>query len=608
MEAPTQSRVGTLRRLATPALLVALTAGLCANPPLSPLPPPFYSFDLSSPTVLAGFVGADDILAYGFPHPLVAVPASALGLGLPGDDLDALGGNDAATPSGTLISLLFSVNRQTIGTADPDPGLLAAGIPFNAKDQAWREQAAGDLYMSLELFAAPSFVPAARYRVTNNALVRNNYDEGGESFSAEPPTSAQDSGGGAPQDNTDASAGAAAPAAEGGAVFRNIYFSLTRQSPSLQVLPGHQFPSGAHLYFNANDRGRSPTQLYAAFFELGLVQGDDIDALIVLDAGTPGIFDTGDRILFSLDRLSPSRNTIPGHSAEGAAADVFMVEFGFPPTTLAQAAQLGLGATLDNIDALDLFPCDDAYSCALLHGIQSNRGDLNCDHAVDFDDINAFVLAISDPSLYATLFPYCNWYNGDCDCDGDVDFDDINGFVACLAGDCPCPVPPPANDRCADAQAIAEPYPVTVFGTNKLATIDYPGVLDWNAVWYRVHLPYASNHVAVRYCGAEEGFGTVGIVYYDACTDCPNYHIVSGYAWNTCAVGGAYGIDMWWNGVSGPRDLWIPAYCVGASGLPMDFNATFNVVPQAPGPVPSDPIPASQTTLTRPAPAGRGQP
>ncbi len=606
MEAPWLRRAVTIRRLATCGMLVGMTAAVSAKPPLQPLPPPFYSFDLASPTVQGGFVGADDILAFGFPHPVIAVPASVLGLGLPGDDLDALGGNDATLPPGQSVSLLFSVDRQTIGTADPDPGLLAAGIPFNAKDQAWREQAAGDRYMSLEVFAAPSFARAAGYRVANNTLVRNNYDEGGESFSAEPPTSAQDAGGGAPQDNTDATGGAAAPAADGGTVFRNIYFSLTRQSPSLQVLPGHQFPSGANLFFNANDGARSTTQLYAAFFDLGLVQGDDIDALIALDVGLPGVFDAGDRVVFSLDRTSPSRNTIDGHSTTGAAADVFMVEFGSAPTTLAQAALLGLGAAPDSIDALDWFPCDDGYACALLRSIQSNRGDLNCDGVVDFEDINAFVLAISDPALYATEFPYCNWYNGDCDCDGDVDFDDINGFVACLSGDCPCPVPPPENDQCGSAQAITGPYPVTVFGTNKLATLDCPGVLDWNAVWYQVHLPYANNHVAVRYCGTEEGFGTVGIVYYDACDDCPNYHVVTAYAWNTCAAGGAYGVDMWWDGVSGPRDIWIPAYCVGASGQPMDFSVTIDVTGLAPGPAQSKPVPASDKTLTPPAPLVRG--
>ncbi|MEW6251068.1 MAG: SBBP repeat-containing protein [Planctomycetota bacterium] len=61
-------------------------------------------------------------------------------------------------------------------------------------------------------------------------------------------------------------------------------------------------------------------------------------------------------------------------------------------------------------------------------------GDLNCDGIVNFDDINPFVLALSDPVGYAAAFPNCNINNGDVNGDGAVDFDDINPFVALLAG------------------------------------------------------------------------------------------------------------------------------------------------------------------------------
>ncbi|MEW6251481.1 MAG: hypothetical protein AB1716_12595 [Planctomycetota bacterium] len=59
-------------------------------------------------------------------------------------------------------------------------------------------------------------------------------------------------------------------------------------------------------------------------------------------------------------------------------------------------------------------------------------GDLNCDGAVDFDDINPFVLALSDPAGYAVAYPNCNILNGDVNGDGQVNFDDINPFVALL--------------------------------------------------------------------------------------------------------------------------------------------------------------------------------
>ena len=61
-------------------------------------------------------------------------------------------------------------------------------------------------------------------------------------------------------------------------------------------------------------------------------------------------------------------------------------------------------------------------------------GDLNCDGVVNFDDINPFVLALSDPAGYQAAFPNCHILNRDCNGDGYVDFDDINPFVAILSG------------------------------------------------------------------------------------------------------------------------------------------------------------------------------
>ena len=61
-------------------------------------------------------------------------------------------------------------------------------------------------------------------------------------------------------------------------------------------------------------------------------------------------------------------------------------------------------------------------------------GDLNCDGAVTFDDIDPFVLALSNPAGYAAAYPGCLLLNGDCNSDGVVSFDDIDPFVALLSG------------------------------------------------------------------------------------------------------------------------------------------------------------------------------
>jgi photosystem II stability/assembly factor-like uncharacterized protein len=62
-------------------------------------------------------------------------------------------------------------------------------------------------------------------------------------------------------------------------------------------------------------------------------------------------------------------------------------------------------------------------------------GDMNDDEIVDFDDISAFVLGLSDPAAYHQLYPQLDpGLSGDTNGDGLLDFDDINGFVALLSG------------------------------------------------------------------------------------------------------------------------------------------------------------------------------
>lgn len=61
-------------------------------------------------------------------------------------------------------------------------------------------------------------------------------------------------------------------------------------------------------------------------------------------------------------------------------------------------------------------------------------GDMNCDGVVNFEDINPFVLALTDMLEYMRKYPGCDWLNGDINDDGWVDADDINPFVRLLAG------------------------------------------------------------------------------------------------------------------------------------------------------------------------------
>jgi streptogramin lyase len=62
-------------------------------------------------------------------------------------------------------------------------------------------------------------------------------------------------------------------------------------------------------------------------------------------------------------------------------------------------------------------------------------GDLNCDAAVGFDDINPFVLYLSDFATWQATYPDCWPENGDINGDGQYpSFADINPFVALLTG------------------------------------------------------------------------------------------------------------------------------------------------------------------------------
>lgn len=58
--------------------------------------------------------------------------------------------------------------------------------------------------------------------------------------------------------------------------------------------------------------------------------------------------------------------------------------------------------------------------------------DMDLDHDVDFDDIDAFVLGLRDPQQYQTTYGYPPNRNGDMNGDGNLNFDDIPGFVTAL--------------------------------------------------------------------------------------------------------------------------------------------------------------------------------
>lgn len=65
---------------------------------------------------------------------------------------------------------------------------------------------------------------------------------------------------------------------------------------------------------------------------------------------------------------------------------------------------------------------------------QVDRGDLNCDGAVNAFDIEPFLLAMNDPAGYAEMFDVCDTVMGDFDQSGIVDQLDIEAFLEALFG------------------------------------------------------------------------------------------------------------------------------------------------------------------------------
>ncbi|MCB9855735.1 MAG: VCBS repeat-containing protein [Phycisphaerales bacterium] len=88
---------------------------------------------------------------------------------------------------------------------------------------------------------------------------------------------------------------------------------------------------------------------------------------------------------------------------------------------------------VNNDSAMDIVLLDEiANTVRIQMNTALKTGDMNCDGLVNGGDIGPFVLAILDPSGYATQFAGCSIDNGDVNNDTNVDVDDVPGFAALL--------------------------------------------------------------------------------------------------------------------------------------------------------------------------------
>jgi hypothetical protein len=64
------------------------------------------------------------------------------------------------------------------------------------------------------------------------------------------------------------------------------------------------------------------------------------------------------------------------------------------------------------------------------------KGDMNCDRCITEDDIDPFVLALTDPDEYELEYPDCPIMNADVNDDGYINVYDIDPFYALVYPPC----------------------------------------------------------------------------------------------------------------------------------------------------------------------------
>ncbi|MBN2561639.1 MAG: thrombospondin type 3 repeat-containing protein [Phycisphaerae bacterium] len=138
-----------------------------------------------------------------------------------------------------------------------------------------------------------------------------------------------------------------------------------------------------------------------------------------------------------------------------------------------------------------------------------------------------------------------------------------------------CCLPPP-NDDCDDAEVVNSPYPVTLIADLTCASVDCPGVLNWNAVWYDIELPYTSQNVQITVCPLNEDVASGGIILMDDC-DCDDHIPADSSQWISCP-NSLMGYEMVFSNRTGPGRIYYPVWAIGNSGDRMVLDITIDVI------------------------------
>ena len=191
----------------------------------------------------------------------------------------------------------------------------------------------------------------------------------------------------------------------------------------------------------------------------GLPHGEVSDVIVALDDPSRAYisyFSTGGPRVLMTEDFGANWTDVTGTLPFGVALTALEVDWRFDPPYLYAGTGAGVyesadhgatwtkdGADLPNVNIGDLKIDFDAETItAGTYGRGAWRkvlppppplpGDVNCDGAFNFGDIDPFVLALTDAAGYATRYPNCDIILADLNADGSVNFADIDPFVALL--------------------------------------------------------------------------------------------------------------------------------------------------------------------------------
>ena len=296
-----------------------------------------------------------DVVA-GVPVAVGGGPGSSLG---PGDVIDGFSADKSAL---TDFVLCFSVDPASVGEVAKAPAFF--GVNVTTEGAAGNAQAAGDGFIGTEAFTRAGIVAGApSLALFNNTVAVNQSPVQKEIFGLLPvvspgiPTAA-------PLDDVIGGGPPMPPA---------LYFTLAPGSPALGGFLGALcLGSPADVFFDPTPAGPGGDEIcFTTFIGLGLVPGDDVDALVVFDDDMSGTFTGTDQVLFSLAPGSPSLILL-GVSP----ADVLTSFVGFGPVLYAGVMPpapptihvLGLAPGLDDLDMLELVPLVDGSVTDTING------------------------------------------------------------------------------------------------------------------------------------------------------------------------------------------------------------------------------------------------